>query len=181
MSITLYGKNIPIKRKKLKLRNENIHSIYDIEGLEGVGYITSLDLSNNNITKIEGLAHLMDLKRLNLQGNYIKEIQGLDTLQELTHLNLSKNPIEKMKGFNYLTELYDLNLNKTKIEVCNGLQYNQKLNILRMPKNIYIPHGYGFNKQSYYTLTRKKTQRWIQYCKDKAAGILPKFKIFEDQ
>ena len=55
--------------------------------------MTSLDLSNNQITRIENLDTLVKLTSLELGGNQITRIENLDKLVNLNELNISNNMI----------------------------------------------------------------------------------------
>lgn len=60
-----------------------------IEGLEGLNQIETLNMRQNLIRKIENLAPLTTLKHLDLYDNHIEKIEGLDSLVQLKHLDIS--------------------------------------------------------------------------------------------
>ncbi|MFX1530513.1 MAG: leucine-rich repeat domain-containing protein [Promethearchaeota archaeon] len=158
MSFVIFrGRAYRIKKNILVLRNKGINSIDEIEGLQNMPYLASLDLSNNNIREIKSLGSLQGLVTLNLSGNTITEIKGLenltninsldlsrngiteikglDTLKRLRFLNLSFNNITEIKGLNNLTELMVLNLERNSIKEITGLENVRKLNALYLANN----------------------------------------------
>lgn len=156
--VTFRGRAYRVKKNILILRNKGINSIDEIEGLQNLPYLASLDLSNNNIreikalenlpslvtlnlsrngiTEIKGLENLSNLNSLDLSINGITEIKGLDTLKKLRFLNLSFNNIAEIKGLYNITELMVLNLEGNTIREIKGLENVHKLNALYLGNNL---------------------------------------------
>ncbi|KKN09403.1 hypothetical protein LCGC14_1046980 [marine sediment metagenome] len=119
--------------KHMELRNRDINSINEIEGLLELKRLQSLDLSYNNIADMSGLEELTNLKILYI-GNRISEIKGLEKLTKLTHLWLGSE-ISEIKGLENLSNLLYLKLGRKISEINNldnltnltglDLSYNQ--------------------------------------------------------
>ncbi|KAH0628572.1 hypothetical protein JD844_009912 [Phrynosoma platyrhinos] len=63
------------------------NSIFYLEGLEGLGQLTTLHLRDNQLETLDGFSESMkSLQYLNIRGNGIKEIQELSKLQVLPML-----------------------------------------------------------------------------------------------
>ena len=133
--VTFRGRAYRIKKNVLILRNKGINSIDEIEGLQNIPYLASLDLSNNNIREIKALENLPGLVTLNLSGNGITEIKGLENLSNLSSLDLSRNGITEIKGLDALKKLRFLNLNFNNIAEVKGLDNLSELMVLNLEKN----------------------------------------------
>lgn len=106
----------------LFLRELGIEDISEIERLESMTDLTTLDLSDNYIKEIKGLESLINLKVLKMERNQINEIKGLDALVNLREISLFYNEILEIKGFNSLTNLKRLNLGHNKIKEIKSLE-----------------------------------------------------------
>ncbi|KAI9149704.1 hypothetical protein H9P43_009883 [Blastocladiella emersonii ATCC 22665] len=88
------------------IRSLNLHgnlvSRMDPSILQRMAFLTSLDLSSNEILEIEGVAGLRLLRILNLANNRISRIQGLETLTGLRKLVLAHNNIDSLVGIVHL-------------------------------------------------------------------------------
>jgi len=133
--ITFRDKTYNVKKGALILRNKGINSISEIEGLENLHALKSLNLSDNNISEISGLDHLENLYNLNLSNNKISEIKGLENLRNLRFLKLSNNSIQEIKGIDSLKSLMTLHLNGNQIEEIKGLDTLRSLNALYLSGN----------------------------------------------
>ena len=61
--------------------------------------LETLDISNNKLQDIEHLQHLSSLVSLNLSNNNIRQLESLHTkLGNVKYLNLSSNKLESLKG-----------------------------------------------------------------------------------
>ena len=134
--VNLRGKSYRIRRNGLVLRNKGINSIDEIEGLNNLPYLATLDLSNNNITEIRGLQNLPNLIQLNLSYNNISEIKGLENLSNLVYLDLSRNNIVEIKGLENLHRLITLNLSYNNIAELKGLDSLSNLLTLNLERNL---------------------------------------------
>ena len=71
------------------------YGIANLDGIEGLVNITSLNLSGNMIHDVGPLAALKDLESLFLAENRISDIEALGSLSGLREIDLSFNDIEK--------------------------------------------------------------------------------------
>ena len=82
-------------------------------------WIEELFLSANNLTQIEGLDTLPVLRTLDLSKNQIQRLKGLENIQSLKFLNLSLNNVRKINQVKYIENLPLL----TEVDLCvNPLQ-----------------------------------------------------------
>ena len=132
MSVIYNGKEFKINRGNLDLSNNQIVHTGDIQGLNEVKQLNSLNLSNNQITDLAGLDHFLKLKVLNLSHNKIRNIHELGKLDSLEYLNLSNNSITYLTGISKLTKLKTLNLSN------NQISNVEELNSLKNLKKIYL-------------------------------------------
>ncbi|MFW9771814.1 MAG: leucine-rich repeat domain-containing protein [Promethearchaeota archaeon] len=88
----------------------------------------------SNLSEIEGLENLEALYTLDLSNNQIRCIKDLNRLKSLTHLNLSNNKIKDPDNLSYLNDLPNLEyLNLCDNEVSNFLtpsSLNPKIRII---------------------------------------------------
>jgi Leucine-rich repeat (LRR) protein len=71
--------------------------------------LTSLDMSNKEVSHIDDISACICLRKLNLAKNVIKSsdaLSGLQYLPELTWLNLSNNSLENFEGLQKLKSLF---------------------------------------------------------------------------
>ncbi|VDO10542.1 unnamed protein product [Rodentolepis nana] len=89
-----------------------------LENLEGLRYLTVLNVSGNAIERLEGLRSLTRLKCLNLNDNRICRLDGLETLKNLQRLYLNHNRIQDFPSWfqNRLISLKCLQLGNNNIE-----------------------------------------------------------------
>ncbi|KAI9149678.1 hypothetical protein H9P43_009855 [Blastocladiella emersonii ATCC 22665] len=87
---------VPSPIRSLNLHG-NLVSRMDPSVLQRMAFLTSLDLSSNEISEIEGLAGLRLLRILNLANN-----RGLETLMGLRKLVLAHNAIDSLVGIVHL-------------------------------------------------------------------------------
>lgn len=103
--IGVYDRNIQVSDLKnissLNLTNQNIT---DITGIEKCQNLISLDLSYNNISDISPLLKLDGLKDLNLNNNMIEDISYISNLFSLRQLNLRDNKITDIDHSRDLTK-----------------------------------------------------------------------------
>ena len=87
----------------MPIRTLSKELIAEIQG--SIRHLTTLNLSNNEISQIQNLEPLASLTKLDLGRNRIGAIGGLDALRELAHLDLSGNRIEAVGGLDRLGAL----------------------------------------------------------------------------
>lgn len=100
-----------------------------------MGWLRTLNLSQNLIGKIENLDHLVKLETLNLQKNRIVEMENLHQLKEIKELNLSKNQIPKIKDIASLHNLVRLELRGNLLESIQEIEDNLELEVLGVSEN----------------------------------------------
>jgi len=86
------------------------YEITDLEGIQHLRNLASLNLRDNHITEITQISQLTRLTDLDLRGNPINDITPLATLTNLESLNLRDNPIKDLSPLRKLTNLRELNL-----------------------------------------------------------------------
>jgi Leucine-rich repeat (LRR) protein len=126
---------IEVRGGILSLYQKGLTSLKEVRGLEKLGEITTLDLSNNKIQKIEGLEIFPQLKVLMIEHNQITKIEGLDHLKDLTELNLDFNQISKIEGLDKLTQLNQLKLGFNRISKIENLNALSQLLLLDLRNN----------------------------------------------
>ena len=125
----------------LTLKDFGLTSINQIDGIQFLKRLKSLDLSWNNIKKVEGLETLVELEDLilgdgdYLMGNEISKIEGLDTLTKLKYLDLSFNHIKRIEGLEHLENLEDLYLTHNQITEIEGLESLKNLREIDLLEN----------------------------------------------
>ena len=115
-----------IKFGKKKLGNK----IVDINSLQNLTQLTTLDLSDNQISDIGVLQSLTQLTNLDLSNNKISDIGVLQSLTQLTTLDLSHNKISDIGVLQSLTQLTNLDLSHNKISDIGVLQSLTQLSTL---------------------------------------------------
>ena len=129
-------KQISVVDNALDLSNLSIEGIKEIEGLDQLFNLVSLNLNHNNITKIEGLESLKKLKNLKISFNNISEITGLSPCSNLKILNLYGNIIKKIKNLDLLSNLRYLNLGFNHISQIEGLDKLVNLERIDLSRNV---------------------------------------------
>lgn len=125
-----------------KLTRDEAEAITDLEcvasevsNLNGIEYLSnlkSLDLDSNDITNISALSKLEKLTYLNLPSNNITDISALSKLENLTFLDLNRNNITNISALSGLINLQSLFLSSndiTDISSVSGLINLQKLSL----------------------------------------------------
>jgi hypothetical protein len=136
MSVSVNGESFEVDEDgRLDLSGQDIHGISEIEGLEALGNLQSLDLSTNKISKIEGLVALGNLRELNLMSNEITKIEGLESLGNLQELFLAENQITKIEGLEALGNLQGLILDFNQVAKLEGLHALGNLRQLSLNNN----------------------------------------------
>ena len=114
-----------IKNEAIKdyLINNYEHIFINYEGenyitKNTISKITSLDLSNSNITSLEDIDIFTNLYDLNLSNNNIKDITPLTKLTSLSSINLSNNNITDISPLGNMKtkSIYSINLSSNKLK-----------------------------------------------------------------
>ena len=110
--------------------------IQDLEGIQLLKGLKSLDLSNNKLQVIAQLGDLKDsLENLNLSGNLIEETGPLSLLTGLKTLDVSGNLIENAGGIANLTALTALNISGNIIKDSGAFEKLAALTALNISGN----------------------------------------------
>jgi internalin A len=116
----------------LDLSNNQISDISVLSTLTG---LTSLDLRSNQISDISVLSTLTGLTSLDLRSNQISDYSVLSTLTGLTSLDLSNNPISDYSVLSTLTSLTSLALSDNEISDISVLSTLTGLTSLDLSNN----------------------------------------------
>jgi len=111
------------------------NQITDISFLGSLTNLTTLHLNHNQITDISFLGSLTNLTTLHLSWNRITDISFLGSLTNLTTLYLCGNKITDISFLGSLTNLTTLNLNSNKITGISFLGSLTNLTRLELYKN----------------------------------------------
>ncbi|UHP10444.1 InlB B-repeat-containing protein [Listeria marthii] len=108
-----------------------------ISSIEGIQYLTNLNmlgLTDNQITNLAPLAHLTNLESLYLGENKISDVTPLSGLTQLTFLQLSINQIKDVTPLAKLTNLNYLDLRENQISDASPLGNMMELTTLKLDK-----------------------------------------------
>ena len=97
------------------------NQVTDISGLTSLTGLTELRLSNNQLTDISPLTSLTGLTELRLSRNQVTDISALTSLTGLTELRLSNNELTDISALTALTALTSLNLSDNKLTDISAL------------------------------------------------------------
>jgi len=70
--------------------------------LNHLNELSALYINDNNIEEIQGLESLTKILTLDLASNRIREIKGLDSLKDLYEIDLQNNQISSIEGIEVL-------------------------------------------------------------------------------
>ena len=102
--------------------------------INAINKITSLDLSNAQISDLSGMEKFNGLKYLNLNNNNIKDIRNIGNLSVLTELNLDNNKISDVSVLDNM-QFDKLTLKNQSIEMTIMKYENDLLDILKKADN----------------------------------------------
>ena len=109
--------------------------ILSLVGLEYATNLTTLYVSDNQISEISPLSGLTNLRSLVISGNQITDISSLTNLTNLMRLYLSHNQITDISSLMNLTNLTSLDLNNNQITDISSLANLTKITFLRIFSN----------------------------------------------
>ncbi|BBJ28075.1 leucine-rich repeat domain-containing protein [Athalassotoga saccharophila] len=112
----------------------NSNMLSNLDGIEYLTNLATLDLVGNNISDISPLKGLK-LKSIDLSYNHIKDISALSTMTSLISLDLSHNEISDITPLASLTSLKMLNLSSNDIENINAIKNLKNLESLDLSSN----------------------------------------------
>ena len=111
------------------------NKISDISALGALSKLRDLDLSNNSISDISSLASLNNLESLNLGANRITDILPISILINLRDLNLRQNTINDISTLSHLFHLEKLNLRANRIHDITPIDNLRELHQLNLRQN----------------------------------------------
>ncbi|MBC6296159.1 LPXTG cell wall anchor domain-containing protein [Listeria sp. FSL L7-1517] len=113
----------------------NSSGIQNLEGMQYLNNIQTLDLSYCQISNITPLANLTSLTSLKLTGNLLSDITPLTNLNNLTTLNLSVNQINDISPLANLTKLSALGLYMNEVSNISALANLTDLKVINLGVN----------------------------------------------
>lgn len=131
----------------LDLSNSNVSGSYsyknsidssDLDELEYLIRLTSLNLKGTNVASLTNLKELETLTTLNLSDTSVSNLDPLEELTDLTYLDLSSNSSidgDDLEPLQYLTKLKYLNLSNNRIDDLTYLKGLKNLNTLYLEDN----------------------------------------------
>ena len=123
----------------INLSNKNLSS-EDLNGLEIFSNLSSIALTNNNITDVSLLSKFKRLSAVYLADNNITDVSVLKDLENLYSIDLSGN--KNVVGYEYLDQLHDLNLSNTNLVVLNDISKNKNLTTLVLSNNTELDYNH---------------------------------------
>ena len=147
----------------MPIRTLSKELIAEIQG--SIRHLTTLNLSNNEISQIQNLEPLASLTKLDLGRNRIGAIGGLDALRELAHLDLSGNRIEAVGGLDRLGALEVLVLADNRIgrfEALRTLAWLPQLHTLTLRGNPVCDSTPGFRAAALQLLPQLQFSSLLQ-------------------
>ena len=138
------GSKKTISNDGIQFEDPNLESAVreKINKLEGPIYkedlvdISTLSLSNKNISSLIGLENLIGLQKLDLWKTDIDNIEPLSTLENLVYLRISKTNVVDISPLENLTAIEELYLQETEIEDISVLSKLQNLMYLYLEKTL---------------------------------------------
>lgn len=118
-----------------ELRIQGISDIEHIKGLDSMGFLKVLSLTDGSILKVKFIDKLVNLEVLDLSYNKISDISGLTGLFNLVKLDLSNNQIEFIGNLFGLMNLKKICLDNNNIHELDGKMLPQSLEILSIKGN----------------------------------------------
>lgn len=103
---------------------------------EDVADISTLSLSNKNISTLEGIENLVGLQKLDLWKTDIDNIEPLSTLENIVYLRISKTRVTDITPLENLTAIEELYLQETDIENIKVLSKLENLMYLYLEKTL---------------------------------------------
>jgi Leucine-rich repeat (LRR) protein len=98
--------------------------------------ISSLDLSNIQITSLDGIEFPGSLITLDLSNNQISSLKGVKFPARLESLHLSQNQISSLKGVKLPAELRSLLIDRNKLSHFDGFVFPKYLTSFRVDEGL---------------------------------------------
>lgn len=132
-ALITWWKELPYEWQSIFKKKLSIIDSVTINEMMKIAAIEALDLSNNKyVQDIEPLERLTNLKTLNLSNTNVTNLSPLRNLNELEDLNLSHTTVQVITSLKYANKLKVLNLNQTSvadISVVQQMPLLEKLDI----------------------------------------------------
>ena len=119
----------------LDLSNNELSSL---SGLENLSNLSSLDLRNNQLSSLEGLGQLSNLSYLDLRNNQLSSLEGLEQLSNLSSLDLGFNQLSSLEGLGQLSNLSSLDLDNNQLSNIFRRLSNSNIKNLRQLHNLSL-------------------------------------------
>ena len=103
----------------LTLSNCNLSTI---EALEGAKQLTYLDLSNNTIRNLRVLSDMATLTELNMAHNALTDLSALSPLEKLSRLNISYNAVRSLAPLSSCIRLSHLEADRNQLTTLQGVE-----------------------------------------------------------
>jgi tetratricopeptide (TPR) repeat protein len=117
----------------------SLEALSDIENIDCLKRLQSIDLISSNITDISALSGLFAIERIKLQYNNITDISPISMLTELTEINISNNQqlmsSEPLRGMRKLYSAYIGGIDTVDLNVFVGMPELKSLSIVALVSN----------------------------------------------
>lgn len=125
-----------LKTKKMTILNISSNGLANIDGIENITTLQKLYISNEKLKdeNIQVLETLTNLTTLNMSGNQIENIDVLSGLSNLQYLYFSENKVESIEPINGKV-FYELEFSGNKIKDITPLSAHGTINRLIMNNN----------------------------------------------
>lgn len=117
----------------LILTNQNVS---DLSALKALPSLENLNLRSNAITTTEGFSELTGLRSLNLADNQLQSVRGLGVLESLNTLELAGNSLKSLVGIERLVHLETLTANSNSITEISALVSLPKIRYVILRDNL---------------------------------------------
>lgn len=124
-----------ISRTNLTSLDVSNNQLTSLEQLGTSKTLEELDLSNNNLTDVDGINQLLMLENVDLSYNAIDNIDKIINNDNLVQVNLRHNKIEDISPLNSLSNLEELNLSQNKIVRASDFSNLENLQRLNLSEN----------------------------------------------
>lgn len=93
----------------------------DLDGIDRLQGLNTLDLSGNRLGDLTGLGSLADLRHIDLSANDVSDLSPLEPLVELSTLTLTDNDVQDLTPLAGMRQLVDLDVAGNRITSLSGV------------------------------------------------------------